>query len=151
MNNDKLIQETRFGLENLGRVHERIAHILALPLDEAVLVSALAYEGLGYYNAIEHLMLRFIKHLKLPRPEGASSHRDTLRAFIKITEMYNILCDEQLWGIIQELMAFRHVMTKIYGFLIDLDKLKDVIEKIQRVHEQIVDLFERSLQALPND
>lgn len=54
-------QEVHFGLENLTRVRSNIIHILSQDVDEIVRRSALTYECFGYYNAFEHLILRFIK------------------------------------------------------------------------------------------
>ncbi len=47
-----------------------------------------------------------------------------------------------------ELMAFRHVATKIYGFLIDENKLQLIISRITTEHENIRLLILRILQVL---
>ena len=63
-------QEVRFGIENLTRVRSNVLHILSQDVDEIVRRSALTYECFGYYNAFEHLILRFIKFLRREKPSG---------------------------------------------------------------------------------
>lgn len=43
--------------------------------------SALAYAGMGYYNALEHLMVRTLKFLEITLPAGAASHQMILAKF----------------------------------------------------------------------
>ena len=45
-------------------------------------------------------------------------------------------------------MAFRHVTTKIYGFLIDWGKLKSVVDQIQQRHGLLETLFDELLERL---
>ncbi len=61
--------EIQFGLENLSKIYERIKYISFLEADTTLKISALTYECFGYYNAVEHLILRFIKYLKMSVPD----------------------------------------------------------------------------------
>ncbi len=45
-------------------------------------------------------------------------------------------------------MAFRHVATKIYGFLLDWNKLESIVSKILRSHKKINSLFLRVVESL---
>lgn len=142
MNVTKLSEEITFGLENLDKIHNNITLFSQqTTIDENILTAALTYECFGYYNAIEHLMLRFIKSLQLETPRGQFSHRDTLKRFYNILETYQIEKDELIIASIENLMAFRHVATKIYSFLIDTNKLKAIVNEIQENHGQINALF----------
>ncbi len=38
-------------------------------------------------------------------------------------------------------MAFRHLATKIYGFLIDLNKLQVIVTEIEKNHVRIKQFF----------
>jgi hypothetical protein len=60
---DDLRQEINFGLENLAKVYHNIVQFSALQSDTKLKTSALAFECLGYYNAVEHLMIRILKYL----------------------------------------------------------------------------------------
>ncbi|NUM78678.1 hypothetical protein HUU40_30330 [candidate division KSB1 bacterium] len=44
-------------------------------------------------------------------------------------------------------MAFRHVATKIYGFLINNAKLQAIIDKVVENHANIKQLFENVAAA----
>lgn len=56
--------------------------------------------------------------------------------------------DDEVAKIIENLMAFRHVATKIYGFLIDWNKLKFVINDIQGGHSRIKRLILDTLNTM---
>lgn len=63
--------EVGFGLENLSKVYESISYISESDAESLLKVPALTYECFGYYNAIEHLILRLTKYLKIPTLSGA--------------------------------------------------------------------------------
>jgi hypothetical protein len=138
---DELLQEINFGLENLASVYQHIVQFSALQSDQKLKTSALAYECLGYYNAVEHLMIRVLKNLDREIPTGAFSHRDVLKAFQNVAEA-NRVNDSEVMIAIENLMAFRHVATKIYGFLIDWARLQIVVSDIQKLHIRILRLFQ---------
>lgn len=48
---------------------------------------------------------------------------------------------------IEDLMAFRHVATKIYGFLVNNAKLQAIIDKVVENHANIKQLFENVAAA----
>ncbi len=68
MSLDILKQEIAFGLENLNKIYGNIATFSRLDVDPKVKVSALTYECLGYYNAIEHLIIRVLSLTSSLRP-----------------------------------------------------------------------------------
>jgi hypothetical protein len=106
-----------------------------------VKTSALTYECLGYYNAIEHLLIRILKFRRIAIPSGPFSHRDTLKTFETFVNNSSMITNEKSLQIIENLMAFRHVATKIYGFLIDANKLSFVIRDIEEHHNRIKQLI----------
>lgn len=142
---DELRKEIEFGIENLEKVRASIAIIHAYEVPAAVKDPALAYECLGYYNALEHLMLRFLKHQGTPKPAGAASHRDALRQFARLCEEIQIPLNEEVFAIMTELMGFRHVATKIYGFLIDHERLNDLVIIINEKHLVLRQVIEQVL------
>lgn len=83
-----------------------------------------------------------LKHLQVELPSGQFSHRDTLRTFESLLKERAIKVDEAIIKIIEDLMAFRHVATKIYGFLIDANKLAVVVNAIEQNHLRIKKLFD---------
>lgn len=144
---DDLQQEVNFGLENLAKVYQNIAQFSASKSDSKIKTSALAYECLGYYNAVEHLMIRILKYLDREIPTGAFSHRDVLKTFQSVAEA-NRVSDSEVMIAIENLMAFRHVATKIYGFLIDWTRLQGVVIDIQKFHTRISWLFQTLITNL---
>ena len=143
-----LTQEIAFGLENLNKIYENLETFAKLEVDPKIKVSALTYECLGYYNAIEHLIIRFLKYLSIEIPTGKFSHRDTLRQFDRLLNERSIADFQETVVVITNLMAFRHVATKIYGFLIDSNKLEAIVEDISTQHREIEKIFHKLLETL---
>ena len=141
MSSAELRREIDFGLENLEKVYARIRQFAQQEIDAGVKTSALTYECLGYYNAIEHLFIRMLKFRSIAIPSGPFSHRDILKTFETFVHESSILANAESLQIIENLMAFRHVATKIYGFLIDANKLSFVIRDIEAHHDRIKQLI----------
>jgi hypothetical protein len=132
-------KQIEFGLENLERVYKSIKKFSSKGNEADVTQSALAYECVGYYNAIEHLMVRFLKYLQIEIPTGAFFHRETIHTFERAVFKSGI--DSALLKAILDLMAFRHVAVNIYGFLLDQQKLQRLIDQILNYHTKIKQLF----------
>lgn len=139
MRTDEFKAQIEFGLENLDKIHGNIKRFIAKESEEDFKLSALAYECMGYYNAIEHLIIRVLKFSKIEIPSGAYSHRDTLTVFQATIPTSNL--DPTLFKILSDLMSFRHVATKIYGFLLSSEKLQRLLDQILERHDQIKQLF----------
>ena len=145
-----LKNEVNFGLENLDKVYQSINYISSLDIDILAKIPALTYECFGYYNAVEHLILRLTKYLKIPTTGGAFSHKETVKNFNELISKLNITANQSTLNAILELMAFRHVATKIYGFLIDRDKLEVVVRRIKNEHNNISNLIVQTCDAILN-
>lgn len=143
---DELRPQIEFGLENLDKVFQSIKKFSANDIAQDLKVSALAYECLGYYNAIEHLIIRFLKFSKSEIPTGAFSHRDTIRTFYAI--FTEVKFEPEVVKAIDDLMGFRHVVTKIYGFLLDWERLRRVVDQIALHHEKIKQIFTDAIKIV---
>jgi len=146
MEADELRQQVDFGLENLDKVFQNIQKFSRDDIEQDLKVSALSYECLGYYNAIEHLMIRFLKFLKIAIPTGAFSHRDTIKTFEAAFAEMKI--QPEIVKAIDDLMGFRHVATKIYGFLLDWQRLKRVTDQILNYHTDIKQVFVNAVEII---
>ncbi|HEV8711282.1 MAG TPA: hypothetical protein VGX03_00435 [Candidatus Binatia bacterium] len=148
MSMTELRREIEFGLENLEKIYVSICRFAQQEIDAEVKTSALTYECLGYYNAIEHLIIRILKFRRMAISAGPFSHRDTLKTFETLVNEGNITADEEILKVIENLMAFRHVATKIYGFLIDATKLRFVIRDIEENHSRMRQLILNVVDAI---
>jgi hypothetical protein len=148
MNTNEFSREIEFGLENLDSVYMTISRFSRQEIEERVKISALAYECLGYYNAIEHLFVRILKHLRIEIPSGQFSHRDILKTIEGLIRDKGLEIDEETIQTIENLMAFRHIATKIYGFLIDWGKLQVIVGGIERNHNRIKRFFTNLLSVI---
>ncbi len=111
----ELRKAVQFGLENLDVIHRRLLSFSQKDIEEEVKTSALTCECQGYYHALEHLVIRILKHQKTEVPTGPFSHRDTLKVFEALLANNAIQFESSAIETIEDLMAFQHVATKIYG------------------------------------
>lgn len=148
MSFDKFTEEVSFGLENLEKIYQRIVKFSGRDFAEDIVIAALAYECLGYYNALEHLMIRILKYLTLDIPSGGHSHKETLRLFKTVLQNKNIPSEATTISPLENLMAFRHVATHGYSTLIDGTKLKYVVADVLTTHTAFKTLFETILLSL---
>ena len=58
---------------------------------------------------------------------------------------YQVTLEPRTLRICLELMAFRHVATKIYGYLIDEAKLAVIASRVEESHDRIIELVENLL------
>jgi hypothetical protein len=149
MTPQELEKEVQFGLENLEKVKRDIDDFQTSPATPQMRNSALVYACMGYFNALEHLMIRVLKFLKLTLPAGSASHQMILTEFQHALNKLNISFID--FNIFKRLLGFRHVATKIYGFLIEEDKLAEVVTIIQTNHKAFVGLFQEITQNVSNN
>jgi len=69
---------------------------------------------------------------------------------LPIVRSFSISADPSTLNTVLELMAFRHVATKIYGFLIDDDKLEVIVGRIRNEHDNISKLVSQVLETVIN-
>ncbi len=150
MSINRLREEIEFGLENLEKIYLNISKFSQQDTSKDIVIAALTYECFGYYNAIEHLIIRLLKYLSIEIPTGPFSHRDILRTFYAVADDRGFKVDEESSTVIENLMAFRHIATKIYSFLVDWEKLEVIIDDIKGSHNNIKQLFTAILNMVNN-
>lgn len=141
-------KEVLFGLENLEKVKCDIDAFQISSATPNMRNSALTYACMGYFNALEHLMIRMLKFLKINLPMGPTSHQMILAEFQNVPSKLNVAFSD--FNMFKRLLGFRHVATKIYGFLIEEDKLAEVVAIIQTNHKTFVELFQELVQKISN-
>ncbi|WP_240536952.1 hypothetical protein [Bradyrhizobium elkanii] len=101
------------------------------PVNQWARGSALALGVHNIYNSIEDLMLSLANDVDGYVPTGESAHQDLLdQVSAGIDGKRPALFGSELYGLLVELKAFRHVIRHRYGF--DLDPRK-VDENLARV------------------
>ncbi len=131
--------ELQFGLENLHKVKNDIDAFQKEETAPEMRKSALAYACMGYFNALEHLMIRVPKFKHAPIPTGMTSHQMILTSFQNHTSDLEIHAAP--FDAIKRLLGFRHVANKIDGFLFNPHKLTEIVAVIAENHDGFVEIF----------
>jgi len=137
----------QFGLENLRKVKSDIDAFQKEVAAPELRKSALAYACMGYFNALEHLMIRVLKFNRMAIPTGPTSHQMILTNFQN--QISDLEIDATIFDAIKRLLGFRHVANKIYGFLINPHKLDEIVAVILEHHAGLVEVFSMIANRIP--
>ncbi len=139
-------KELLFGLENPHKVKSAIDAFQEGAASPEMRKSALAYAGMGYFNALEHLMIRVLKFHQITIPTGSTSHQMILTAFQNQTSDLEI--HASVVDAIKRLLGFRHVANKIHGFLINPHKSTEIVAVIQENHGLFVEMLNKIVRRI---
>jgi hypothetical protein len=134
---EKLREETEIELENLGTVAADANDLVLLaekrPLTKPEIYGAAAMLGC-FYTGVENLLLRFLKHQKLPLPTGEQWHDDLLGCFrAGGIPNFALKFDVDTLRILGDLRKIRHVVRNKYGHLLRWDLLMPHIRNLNNL------------------
>jgi len=92
-----------------------------------------------FYNGVEKMFKRIAQELNGGYPSGGNWHRILLGNMA--TEIYNVrpqVISETCERALDEFLRFRHVFRHGYGFLLDWEKIRDLVVKIPITHDLLV-------------
>lgn len=120
-------------------------------------VSALDLRAAGsilhdFYNGIENVFRRIAQELNGSLPEGEDWHRQLLVDMgLDIKGIRPAVISEQLRLRLQRYLGFRHIFRNIYGFSLEENRIKELVEEFPGVWSQFkkeISLFQEYLSGL---
>jgi hypothetical protein len=119
----------------------------------------LFYENLAlklhnFYNGCERIFRMVVSDLNGAAPEGFDWHRRLLERMGKEWEGRPALLSAVTVDELREYLAFRHVVRNIYGFELDVERIKRLLSRYPVVQERVeadVARFMAWLQALADE
>jgi len=82
----------------------------------------------NFYNGVENIFKRILKHAKQNQGMNQHWHKELLRKFFLKENEFAFL-DRQLYDNLLEILKFRHVFVHGYGFHLQWELLKPLIKK----------------------
>jgi hypothetical protein len=108
---------------------------------------SLALKLHNFYTGYERIFQKIADDINGGIPYSIDWHKRLLRSMsLEIEEIRPSVISKETVKVLEEYLAFRHVVRNIYGFEIDSERLHRLIEKLYGVHER----FRKELNAFLN-
>lgn len=113
---------------------------------------SLALKLHNFYTGYERIFQKIADDINGGVPRSWDWHKRLLKSMsLEIENIRPSLISKDTAKLLEEYLAFRHVIRNIYGFEIDSERLKRLIEKIHGTHERLkkeINSFIRFLKKL---
>lgn len=125
--NEKILAED----ENIEKVLSELEKVKNQPNKELVVLVGMGAFLQNIYTGMENILKQLLTYAKIQIPNTPTWHKDLLAL---ATE--NDIISKQMIEKIGKYLVFRHFFNHAYGFLIDEEKLKPLIENISDVYSE---------------
>lgn len=91
----------------------------------------------SFYNGLENIFEIVAKNIDGVVPSGNKSHQELLHQMASENSNRDEIIDESLYLKLREYATFRHFYRHAYSFQLDWDKMKDLVNNIHNVWEEV--------------
>ena len=120
--------------------------------EKRIYEESLALKLHNFYTGYERIFQRIADDINGGVPRSLDWHKRLLKSMsLEIEDIRPSLISKDTAKLLEEYLAFRHVIRNIYGFEIDSERLKRLIEKIYGTHQRLtkeINSFIRFLKKL---
>lgn len=106
----------------------------------------------NFYTGYERIFQKIADDINGGVPRSLGWHKRLLKSMsLEIENIRPPLISKDTARLLEEYLAFRHVVRNIYGFEIDSERLQRLIDKIRGTHERLkkeINSFNRFLKKL---
>lgn len=130
-------------MENIAKVLAELEKVKDRPNKElAVLVGIGAYLQ-NIYTGMENILKQLLLHKNISIPDTPTWHKDSLNLAVE----HNFITKETADKIVKYLF-FRHFFTHAYGFLINEEKLKPLMDNISDTYSEFKEEIDNYLTKI---
>jgi len=116
---------------------------LALNEDDSLYLDSVALNLHDFYNGLERIFERIAENIDEIKPEGLNWHQEILRQMVmEIPKVRPAVISQDLREELDKYRAFRHIVRNIYAHNFRIDKIKDLMENI----DKLLNKLEENLQ-----
>lgn len=87
----------------------------------------------NFYNGIENILKQVYTMRNITVPKTDTWHKDLLNEGVQ-----NRIISKEMIGILYEYLTFRHYFVHGYGFMLDEEKLKELVENVATVWKKFL-------------
>ena len=118
-------------IENIERVLIELEKAKSKHTKELVVLVGIGAFLQNIYTGMENILKQILLHQKISIPESPTWHKDLLNLAAE-----NHFISKETVNKIGKYLFFRHFFTHAYGFLIDEEKLKPLMDDISEVYSE---------------
>lgn len=140
-----LCQNINNELEEINKAVQRAkkAWEFAQKKDEILYLDSLALNLHSFYNGIERIFERVAENIDEFKPGNINWHQEILNQMtLEVPNVRPALISQDLKEKLDEYRAFRHVVRNIYSHNFKVDKMKNLIESIDKIYNEIESNFQ---------
>ena len=116
---------------------------LALNKDDSLYLDSVALNLHDFYNGLERIFERIAENIDEIKPEGLNWHQEILKQMaMEIPKVRPAVISQDLREELDKYRAFRHIVRNIYAHNFRIDKIKDLMENI----DKLLNKLEENLQ-----
>jgi len=119
---DSLTKEILAEKENVEEALQNVKDAMSRKEKSVIELSAIATFLHNIYNGIENILKQVMKVIDIEIPKSTTWHKDLLNLSVSNGIISDKLSDE-----LYEYLTFRHFFVHAYGFMLEEDKLKDLV------------------------
>lgn len=118
-------------IENIERVLIELEKVKTKQSKELVVLVGIGAFLQNIYTGMENILKQILLHQNIPIPETPTWHKDLLNIAVE-----NNFISKETVDKIGKYLFFRHFFTHAYGFLIDEEKLKPLLDDISDIYSE---------------
>jgi len=118
-------------IENIEKILIELEKVKNKPIKELVVLVGIGAFLQNIYTGMENILKQILFHQNISIPESPTWHKDLLN----LAADNNFISKETV-DKIGKYLFFRHFFTHAYGFLIDEEKLKPLMDNISDIYAE---------------
>jgi len=118
-------------MENIAVVLAELEKVKDRSQKELVVLVGMGAYLQNIYTGMENILKQILLHKSIPIPDTPTWHKDLLNSAVEHNIITNEIADK-----IGKYLFFRHFFTHAYGFLLDEEKLKPLMDHIPNVYSE---------------
>ncbi|NOR77719.1 MAG: hypothetical protein GQ523_04690 [Methanophagales archaeon] len=118
-------------MENIAVVLAELEKVKDRSQKELVVLVGMGAYLQNIYTGMENILKQILLHKSSPIPDTPTWHKDLLNSAVEHNIITNEIADK-----IGKYLFFRHFFTHAYGFLLDEEKLKPLMDHIPNVYSE---------------
>lgn len=121
-------------LTRISMLVESLNKAAGQKLDEEIQKRVFSSILADFYMAVEKIFKIIAKDIDLELPEGDEWHKTMLRQMsVPLPEIRPQVIDKDLFRRLEEYLKFRHLVRNIYGFQLNNERFKHLVEELPEV------------------
>ena len=130
-------------IQNIEKILAELEKVKKKPQKELVVLVGIGAFLQNIYTGMENILKQILLHQEISIPDSQTWHKDLLNLAIK-----NNLITKETVDRIGQYLFFRHFFTHSYGFLIDEEKLKPLMDDISGVYKEFKKEIDEFLEKI---